>query len=183
MKSETKIVAQTRAWIESVIVGLNFCPFARRELQRNSIRYQVVTQQDSENCLQALVDELVLLDKNTAIETTLLIYPQVFVEFYEFLDFLEMANTLLKEQGFEGVFQLASFHPDYCFADALSDDAANYTNRSPYPMLHIIREASIERALRSYPQPEQIPERNIELARQKGVDVMQALRDSCMKDK
>ena len=180
MVSEANIIAQTRAWIETVIVGLNFCPFARRELRGNSIRFQVVAEQNIELCLQELLSEFMLLDKNSDIETTLLIYPGAFVEFHDYLDYLEQANSLLKKQGFEGVYQLASFHPDYCFADAASDDPANDTTRSPYPMLHIIREASIERALKGYPQPERIPERNVALARQKGLKTMQALLAGCV---
>jgi len=96
--------------------------------------------------------------------------------FDDYLDFLEISNQLLIDQGYEGVFQLASFHPDYCFADTSPDDPANYTNRSPWPMLHIIREASLEQVLQNYPNPEDIPQRNIDYCRQLGLEVMQKMQ-------
>jgi len=130
-------------------------------------------------CLEALVEEMALLDSDTAIETSLLIFTQSVIEFDSFLDCIELANALLIEQGYEGVYQLASFHPDYCFEGEQDNDPANFTNRSPYPMLHLIREASIERALQHYPDPESIPERNIELARSKGLATMRLLLESC----
>jgi hypothetical protein len=115
------------------------------------------------------------MDIEPATETTLLILPEGCTQFNDFLDLTAMAEQLLIDQGYEGVYQLASFHPDYCFAGEDENDPANYTNRSPYPMLHIIREASIEQALKTYPNPELIPERNIELTRKLGLEKIQAL--------
>ena len=103
--------------------------------------------------------------KNPDVETVIVIYPTGLESFFDYLDFLETANELLIEEGYEGTYQLASFHPDYCFDEVKQDDPSNYTNRSPYPILHILREASLERVLQSYKEPESIPENNINLAR------------------
>ncbi len=181
--TDNQTIAQTRAWIDAVIVALNFCPFARRELDRDSVRFRVIREDSLEQYLLALIDECLLLDRDPDIETSLLILPQDFAAFDAFLDLLEMANALLVEQGYRGVYQLASFHPDYCFADAPANDPANYTNRSPFPLLHLIRESSIERAVANYPQPALIPERNMALAREKGSLEMQALLATCCQDK
>lgn len=181
--TDNQTITQTRAWIDAVIVALNFCPFARRELDRDSVRFRVIREDSLEQYLLALIDECLLLDRDPDIETSLLILPQDFASFDAFLDLLEMANALLVEQGYRGVYQLASFHPDYCFADAPANDPANYTNRSPFPLLHLIRESSIERAVANYPQPALIPERNMALAREKGSLEMQALLATCCQDK
>ena len=137
--------------------------------------------QDSviERCLLNLMLECDQLDTDESIETTLLIYTDAFTGFDDYLDFLELAETLLTEQGYEGIYQLASFHPDYCFEGADQNDPANYTNRSPYPMLHLLRESSIEQAVNAYPHPENIPQRNIELTRELGLAKMRALLSSC----
>lgn len=180
MPADAQVIAHTRAWVEKVIIGCNFCPFARREVERGSVRYEVVRAATLERCLLELVQECIRLDDDAAIETTLLIYPAMFSDFEQFLEFLYLAEELLPEQGYEGVYQLASFHPDYCFADTEVDDPANYTNRSPYPVLHLIREASMEKALNSYPNPERIPERNIEYARRLGRAKMEQMLAQCL---
>ncbi len=165
-----QIIAQTQTWINQVVVGCNFCPFAKREIERDSIRYVVSHANDAETALAVLLDECRLLDQDPEIETTLLIYPAAFSNFFDYLNLLEVGNVLLKKQEYEGVYQLASFHPDYQFADTNSDDASNYTNRSPYPMLHLLREESVEKAIALHPDPDAIPETNIEKARSLGVD-------------
>ena len=175
------VVRHTRSWVESIVIGCNFCPFAQREMARGSVRFQVVRAVAPEACLQALVDECVTLDRDPAIETTLVIYPDAVQDFDDFLGLLELAEALLPAQGYEGIYQLASFHPQYCFAGAGNDDAANYTNRSPYPVLHLLREASLARALASYPHPEKIPEQNIDRARRIGLAQLQARLDACRK--
>ena len=176
---DARAIAETRAWVARVIVALNFCPFARRELERDSVHFAVLRADTLEGYLHRLVDECLHLDRQPAIETSLLILPQDFDDFDDFLDLLALANALLAEQGYEGVYQLASFHPDYRFDGSPDDDAANYTNRSPHPLLHLIREASIEGALAHYPEPEKIPERNVALARERGLEAMQGLLDGC----
>jgi hypothetical protein len=180
---DTVAVNQTRCWVKTVIIEHNFCPFARRELERESIRYSVNHSVDLESALQAVIDECVYLDNNDATETTLLIFTEAFKNFDDYLELVELAGELLADQDYEGIYQLASFHPDYCFADARPDDAANYTNRSPYPMLHLIREASMEKALTHYPEPEKIPERNVEYAQEMGLDEMKRQLEACCKIK
>lgn len=175
------IIQQTYAWLEKIVIGLNFCPFAKREVLRDSIRYQVCDSDDFKTVLLAFISELQHLDEHPTMETTLLIFPNIFQEFDEYWDLVSIAETLLAEQGYGGVYQLATFHPNYCFGDADEDDAANYTNRSPYPMLHILREASLENALEHYPDPEEIPERNMEVARKMGQEQLQQLLKNCLK--
>lgn len=181
--AEQLVISHTKTWLETVIVEYNFCPFARRELERGSIHYRVVPDIDMAKCLEALIIECERLDKDRTIETTLVIYPYGLESFDDYLGLLEIAERLLIEQGYEGIYQLASFHPNYCFADAGSDDPANYTNRSPYPMMHLIREDSIERALKSYAQPEEIPGINIELARKLGEEKLKQMMEACCKSK
>lgn len=180
MDAEQLVISQTECWIRKVIIGLKFCPFAKRELERKSIRYSVVDSKQPEDCLQALVDQCAYLDNHDATETTLLILSSACIQFDDYLFLLNAAEQLLVEQGYEGTYQLASFHPDYMFADASSDDAANYTNRSPYPMFHIIRESSIERVLKHYDDAGLIPERNVRKARELGLETMKSLFADCM---
>lgn len=174
-------IAHTENWVRQVIMKYNLCPFARQEVERGSIRYVVVDEPQPAAVLEALMVELHLLDEQPEVETTLVIIPQGFEGFYPYLDLVDLADALLCEQGYEGRYQLASFHPDYCFEGEPQDDAANYTNRSPYPTLHIIREASMEQALAKYDQPESIPERNIEFARRRGSDFFVQLLAQCVK--
>ncbi|MCL6415503.1 DUF1415 domain-containing protein [Aestuariirhabdus sp. Z084] len=171
--------AQTREWVERVVVGLNFCPFAKRELIQQRINFRIM-EEDLERALWSLVNECQRLDADGNIETSLLIFPAGLNDFHSFLLVVEMATDLLLEQGYEGVYQLATFHPDYCFEGSEADDPANYTNRSPYPTLHLIREASLERALEHYPDPESIPENNINKARELGLEKMQQLLGNCL---
>lgn len=158
----------TQQWVNDIVIEFNFCPFAKREYENQRIHYQVVEERAPEQQLQALLDEFKRLDKNTDIETTLLILPKGLESFFDYLDLVDVANSLLESEGYEGIYQIASFHPDYCFAEAKQNDASNYTNRSPYPILHILREASLEKVLAKYPDPETIPENNVNLAQQKG---------------
>ncbi|MFC1588728.1 DUF1415 domain-containing protein [Pseudomonadota bacterium] len=181
MNEDKTIANQTRCWVKTVIVEHNFCPFAKRELERESIHYSINHSTDLEPALQAVIDECVYLDNNAATETTLLIFPEGFQDFESYLELVELGENLITDQGYEGVYQFASFHPDYCFAGADKNDAANYTNRSPYPMLHLIREASMEKALEHYPEPEKIPERNVEYARELGLDEMKRQLEACCK--
>lgn len=175
------IAQQTQNWVERVIMKYNICPFARREVERGSIRYAVIDQSKMHMVLEALITECQLLDENPALETTLFIIPRGFEGFYPYLDLVDLANDLLIEQGYEGVYQLASMHPDYCFDGEPMDEPSNYTNRSPYPVLHIIRESSMEQALAEYNEPETIPERNIEFSQRKGSDFFAKLLSECMK--
>ena len=143
MATDEEVIEQTRAWVRMVVVGSNFCPFAANELARNTIHYSVSRQTRLEDCLAVFIDECLRLDKDDQIETSLLAYPDAFYDFETYLGLVELAEDLLIEQGYEGVYQLASFHPDYRFAETAEDDPANYTNRSPYPMLHLLRESAV----------------------------------------
>lgn len=177
MSQNEKVIGQTRSWLEKVVIGLNFCPFAKPVFEQGKVHFQVSDAQSLECCLEDLSAELERLDQHSDIETTLLIYPDSLQDFDNFLDVVDIANDFMEEQGYEGVYQLASFHPDYCFADSEEEDPANYTNRSPYPILHLIREQSIEQALANYKNADEIPERNIKLARELGLEKMQSLLD------
>lgn len=179
--SEVDYVAATENWVKQVIMKFNLCPFARREVERASIRYALIEEHKPKAVLLALLAECALLDEQPQVETTLVILPRGFEGFYAYLDLVDLAEDLLLEQGYEGKYQLASFHPDYCFEGEAQDDAANYTNRSPYPTLHLIREASMEQVLADYPNPHTIPERNVEFARRKGSDFFVQLLASCTK--
>jgi hypothetical protein len=169
------VIARTRHWIETVVVGMNFCPFAKREMRRNTVRFIVSPAPDIESVLLQLIEECTHLDVDDGTQTTLLILPEGFADFDDYLDLTELAEDLMADRGFEGIYQVASFHPDYRFADADADDPANYTNRSPYPMLHLLREASLEHAIDNYPDPDSIPENNIGKARSLGADYWRQL--------
>ncbi|KPH61354.1 DUF1415 domain-containing protein [Pseudoalteromonas porphyrae] len=172
---------QTREWVSSVIVKYNFCPFARKEVESNCIHYQTSNAISIDDAVMEMIEQCIELDQLPERETTLLMFEQGFTDFEEFLDLVDLANALLVAQGFEGKYQIANFHPDYVFADSDDSDAANYTNRAPFPTLHLIREASMSAALDEYNEPESIPEHNINLARRKGIDFWQALLENCKK--
>lgn len=175
MTDSTVVVEKSKAWVEQLIVKFNICPFARKEVERGSIRYVVAEHRKVADVLEVLVKECEFLDQNMDTETTLLVLPSGFEGFYAYLDLLDTANELLAVQGYEGIYQLASFHPDYCFEGEKQDAASNYTNRAPYPTLHLLREESIEKALSSYEDPESIPERNMAFAEKKGAEFFQKI--------
>jgi len=179
MPSPTALIQHTQKWLSSVIIGHTLCPFAKREVDRGSIRYAVVESGDPQTQLEHVMTECTLLDTDTDVETTLLIFPNGLNEFQDYLDALDLANALLDAQGYCGIYQLASFHPDYRFEGVPPDDVSHYTNRSPYPIIHILREASVERVLKTYPHPDLIPKRNIEKMRGLGIDIMQGLLKAC----
>jgi len=179
MADTAAIITQTQNWLRDVVIAHNLCPFARREFDGGHIHYAVVDAVDAQSQMEALLAECAAMDKDGERETSLLIFPEALSDFDAYLDVLALANVVLKESGYEGIYQLASFHPQYLFEGATLDDAANYTNRSPYPMLHILREASVEAALANYPNPEGIPARNVEVTRGLGVRVMQDLLAGC----
>lgn len=173
------VIEAVKTWVETVVVGLNLCPFAKQALLANGVRFVVTEATTEEGLLAALQVELELLDQCSSIETILLIHPAVLRDFYDYNQFLDYADGLLIEMEREGVYQIASFHPDYQFGGTEPDDAENYTNRSPYPILHLIREASLEQAVANYPDSDKIPERNIALANSLGRDKLQALLRAC----
>jgi len=162
-------ITQTREWVSSVIVKYNFCPFARKEVENNCIHYVLSSAVKIDDAVMDMLEQCTQLNQNPERETTLILFDNGFSDFEDFLDLVDLANALLV------------FHPDYVFADSDEDDAANYTNRAPYPTLHLIRELSMSEALESYDEPESIPEHNIKLARRKGIDFWQQLLEGIKK--
>lgn len=180
MKTTEQIIVQTKKWITDVVIGCNFCPFAAKEIKKQTVHYQVENSNNKAASLDAFLQECIRLDEDEDIVTTLLIFPDGFQQFDDFLDLLAAAEDLLIQNNYEGVYQVASFHPQYIFNGAPVSDAANYTNRSVYPMLHLLREAQMDEALERYPNPNNIPDNNILFAREKGVQYMKMLRDACL---
>jgi hypothetical protein len=179
-----RVIAQTRAWLEHAVIGLNLCPFARAVHVKDRIRYVVSDASDTGALLSALCDELGLLAAADPlqVETTLLIHPRVLTSFEDFNDFLDIAEAAVEQLGHRGVIQVASFHPGYRFAGTAADDPGNATNRSPWPTLHLLREASIERAVASVPDAAAIYEVNIETLQRLGADGWAALQAQCRRD-
>jgi hypothetical protein len=163
-------IAATREWLERAVIGLNLCPFAKAVHVRGQVRYVVSDATDLEALLADLLHELrVLADADPeVVETTLLIHPHVLGDFLDYNDFLDVADAAVSELDLEGEVQVASFHPDYQFAGTAVDDMGNYSNRAPYPTLHLLREASVDRAVAAFPEAERIYERNIDTLRQLG---------------
>ena len=162
MDTNALVIANVARWLNEVVIGLNLCPFSAKPTRENRVRFVVSNAQEDEDLLQDLQREMELLDEKLAseIETTLVIIPNHLQDFFDYNQFLNWADQLLKRNRWVGVYQLATFHPDYCFADAEPDDAENLTNRAPYPVLHIIREASLEKALEYFSDVDEIPEIN-----------------------
>jgi uncharacterized protein len=156
-------ILDTKTWLERAVIGLNLCPFAKAVHVKGQIRYVV----SEANTVEALVENLLLelnhlADANSEeIDTTLIIHPHVLTDFLDYNDFLEVADGAVEELGLTGEIQVASFHPQYQFADTECDDITNYTNRAPYPTLHLLREASVERAVAAFPEAAEIFEKNI----------------------
>jgi len=178
------VIAETRAWVDRAVIGLNLCPFAKAPQVKGQVRYVVSDATEPEALLAHLIDELKLLAEAPPerIETTLLIHPQVLTDFADYNDFLAVADSAVDEFGLQGVIQVASFHPQYQFAGTAPDDVANATNRSPYPMLHLIREASIDRAVAAFPQAAAIFEANIATMQRLGAEGWAALQQQCRED-
>lgn len=171
MNSEDPIVA-TRRWLERAVIGLNLCPFAKAVYAKQQVRFVLSEATTPEALLEELAFELVRLAQADPeqTDTTLLIHPHVLNDFLDYNDFLDQADAAVEALGLEGEIQVASFHPDYQFAGTEPDDASNCTNRSPYPTLHLLREASVERAVEAFPDPDVIVERNIETLEKLGIE-------------
>lgn len=169
------VIARTRQWITDVVVKCNFCPFAAREIKRNSIHYEVLFAATLTNVLPAVIKSFQQLDDDPAIETSFLVLPDRFSSFYAYLEMLDLCEQLNKKENYEGIYQITSFHPAYLFAGSNENDPGNYTNRSPYPMLHFLREASVSKAVDDYPEIDQVTKRNIAFTREKGLAYMKQL--------
>jgi len=171
------VVRDTRHWLERAVIGLNLCPFAKAVHVKGQVHYAVSGATHPRQLLEDLATEVEALvaSQPAQRETTLLIVPACLRDFLEFSDFMAQADRLIRKRGLEGVIQLASFHPSFEFADSGPQDIANFTNRSPYPTIHLLREASIERAVQAFAQPESIYEANMETLRRIGPEGWAAL--------
>ena len=178
-KASDAITAAVRHWVQTVVVDLNLCPFAGRALREERVRFAVSPASTEAQLLASLQTELERLEAHPAVETTLLIHPEVLQDFDRYNQFLEVADELLAAMGLVGTYQIASFHPDYRFAGTAPDDVENFTNRSPYPMLHLLREQSVERSIAAYPDTQQIPLRNIALMKRLGAARLKQLLQDC----
>jgi len=172
MPSHDVVIDDTRRWLTRAVIGLNLCPFAKAVEVKQQIRFVVSDATDAEGVVQDLARELEFLAEADpeAVDTTLLMLPVALADFMDFNDFLDVADALLVELQLDGILQVADFHPDYQFADAEPDDVANCTNRAPYPTLHLLREASIDRAVEAFPDAADIYETNIRTLRALGAE-------------
>ena len=164
------IIAATQRWLEKAVIGLNLCPFAKAVHVKKQIRYVVSVATTPEALLEELMNELRTLQDSDPekIDTTLLIHPYVLTDFLDFNDFLDTVDIAVAEPEFNNEFQIASLHPQYQFAGTVPDDIENYTNRSPYPTLHLLREESVDRAVAAFPDADQIVDNNVETLKELG---------------
>ena len=181
----TLVIAETSDWLDRFVIGLGLCPFAKAVQVKQQIRYRVTDAARPSDLLAVLDEELRALASEAPerVDTTLLIHPNVLNGFLDYNDFLNEADDKLSELELDGELQIASFHPDYCFAGAADDDPANFTNRSPYPMLHLLREASVSRAVAAFPDASAIFERNIATLRGLAPEELAALTDPARRRK
>ena len=170
-------LAATHRWLERAVIGLNLCPFSKAVYGKQQIRFVLSDASTPEALLAQLGEEMLLLRETPSeqIDTTLLVHPGVLTDFLDYNDFLELADGLIESLQLDGVLQVASFHPDYQFAGSAPDDIENFSNRAPYPTLHLLREDSVSRAVEVFPEPEAIIERNAETLRRLGRDGWEAL--------
>lgn len=169
--THAEAIAATRAWLERAIIGLNLCPFAKAVVAKGQVRFIVSGGQTVSALRDDLETELRFLVATAAadVDTTLLIHPFVLDDFLDYNEFLDIADASVLRLGLEGVIQVASFHPDYQFAGTEPDDVTNFTNRSPFPILHLLREESVDRAVASFPGADQIYQHNIDRMRRLGL--------------
>jgi hypothetical protein len=169
---DDQIIAATRNWLEKAVIGLNLCPFAKAVYVKEQVRYVVSSATTPEALLETLMDELQLLSDTDpeVTDTTLLIHPFVLTDFLDYNEFLDVADAAVEDMQLDGELQVASFHPDYQFAETDANDIGNFTNRAPYPILHLLREDSIERAVEAFPEASEIFDKNIETLEKLGHD-------------
>ncbi len=184
MDKDQIIITETKNWISKIVIGCSFCPFASKVFINENIYFKIAAFKKSSLVLNELAIEFQRLDQTEDIETTILILPEGFKVFSHFLELLSAGNYLIKALKRQKIFQLASFHPQYVFKGTQKNDPSNYTNRSPYPVIQILRQSSITRVLAYYDTPENIPVKNMAYAREKGVAYMKELLQQCIiKDK
>lgn len=172
MEATEVVVKKTQVWLEKAVIGLNLCPFAKAVHIKNQIRYVVTTATTEEELIQVLIRELQYITQTSpeAVDTTLIIHPEIFSDFLDYNEFLAVADGAIDELKLDGIIQIASFHPKYQFAGTDPEDITNYTNRSPYPMLHLLRESSLTKVLETFPNPESIPEKNMDTLEELGIE-------------
>ncbi len=165
-------IAETKRWLERAVIGLNLCPFAKAVYAKHQVRFVLSDAELEDDLLEELAEELLRLRDTPAeeIDTTLLVHPRVLTDFIDYNDFLDRVDGLIEALELDGELQVASFHPDYRFADADEDDPGHCTNRAPYPTLHLLRESSIDRAVAAYPEPDVIVERNLATMAELGLE-------------
>ncbi len=174
--TEAVVVERTKIWIRDVVIGLNFCPFAPKPFKDELIVYKVDDTSDAAIALESLMNTCHFLEDNPAMETALLIFSKGFSDFQDYLNLIDLAEQLFKAEGFEGVYQVASFHPGYLFAGSDENDPANYTNRSPFPMLHLLREDLLEIAIDKHINVDDIPNQNIAKAKSLGLAYFKSMK-------
>ncbi len=174
--STSDVENSVRKWLENMVIGLNLCPFAKSVYIKNQVRI-VVYEGEEDELLGCIESELLYLQKtlDTEIDTTLVVVPHLLKDYYDFNDFLIYTDALIEEMGLEGEMQIADFHPDYQFAGTQKEDIENYTNRSPYPIFHLLRESSIDRAVEQFPDAAEIFERNISKMQTLGIEKLKTL--------
>lgn len=168
---------QTVEWLEKAVIGLNFCPFAKAVHVKRQIRYRFSDAETVEHLATHLIEELYYLNKSDAaeVDTTLLVHPFVLNDFMDYNDFLGVADEIIQQCGMQGLIQVASFHPQYCFSGSSANEISNFTNRSPFPILHLLRESSVSRAVDGYPDTDNISRQNIEKLNAMGLKGWNAL--------
>ena len=173
-------IVATRRWLERAVIGLNLCPFAKAVYVKQQVRFVLSDAELPEDLLEELAEELLRLRDTPAeeIDTTLLVHPRVLTDFFDYNDFLDRVDALIEALDLEGELQVASFHPQYRFADSDADDPGNCTNRAPYPILHLLREASLDKAVAAYPDSDVIVERNLETMAKLGLEGFRELINS-----
>ncbi len=174
--STSDVENSVRKWLENMVIGLNLCPFAKSVYIKNQVRI-VVYEGEEDELLGCIESELLYLRKtpDTEIDTTLVVVPHLLKDYYDFNDFLIYTDALIEEMGLEGEIQIADFHPYYQFAGTQKEDVENYTNRSPYPIFHLLRESSIDRAVEQFPDAAEIFERNISKMQTLGIEKLKTL--------
>jgi hypothetical protein len=180
----TNVIGQTKRWLKNIILRHNFCPFGHEPAKKESIRYAVCESSKPEEVAETFMDELIKLrdcDHNK-IETTLFITPNCFADFNDYNDFLDVVDEMLEQLKLHGIIQIASFHPDYQFADLQANDARNFTNRSLHPTFHLILEDSIERARATHPDVERIPQTNMDLLEKQGLEESKRQLENCREE-
>jgi hypothetical protein len=179
--SDDPVILATRRWVDTVVIGLGLCPFAEDSISQGRFRMSVCTTRDLQVLCKAVIDELLFMQANEGqqLDSVLLIHPHALPDFEQYNDFLDVCQQLLEDLSLVGEFQIASFHPQYRFEGSAVDDVGNYTNRSPYPMLHLLRESSVARAGSEHPDPKSIPEQNVRRLESLGVAAVEAMLDAC----